>query len=125
MVSKKRSEAKDEETSPEASCGPRVLPLQLESTAVPLGVPLAEPENELKWPPTFQEVFDKTHKKKRTNQYISDTSREVAEQVQIDPEVWVAASGAPKKDHVYGFWHNIYGHEQGVIWRLEFRLIGD
>ncbi|MQM21627.1 hypothetical protein Taro_054670 [Colocasia esculenta] len=35
-------------------------------------------ENELKRPPTFQEVFDKTHKKKGTNQYISDRAREVA-----------------------------------------------
>ncbi|MQL71351.1 hypothetical protein Taro_003671 [Colocasia esculenta] len=33
----------DEERSPEVSCGPRVLPLQLESTAVPLGLPLTEP----------------------------------------------------------------------------------
>ncbi|MQM19689.1 hypothetical protein Taro_052697 [Colocasia esculenta] len=36
-------------------------------------------EKELKRPPTFQEVFDKTHKKKGTDQYISDRSREVAE----------------------------------------------
>ncbi|MQL91937.1 hypothetical protein Taro_024555 [Colocasia esculenta] len=28
-------------------------------------------ENELKRPPTFQEVFDMTHKKKGTDQYIS------------------------------------------------------
>ncbi|MQM02188.1 hypothetical protein Taro_034953 [Colocasia esculenta] len=70
-------------------------------------------ENELKRPPTFQEVFDKTHKKKGTNQYISDRAREVAkyageeEQSQLDPEVWVAASGAPKKSHVYGFGHSM------------------
>ncbi|MQM15786.1 hypothetical protein Taro_048737 [Colocasia esculenta] len=38
----KKSQAEDEETSPEAPCGPRVLPLQLESTTVPLGVPLAK-----------------------------------------------------------------------------------
>ncbi|MQL87243.1 hypothetical protein Taro_019768, partial [Colocasia esculenta] len=35
-------------------------------------------ENELKWPPTFQEVFDKTHKKKGTDRYISNRAREVA-----------------------------------------------
>ncbi|MQL73737.1 hypothetical protein Taro_006095 [Colocasia esculenta] len=35
-------------------------------------------EKELKRPPTFQEVFDKTHKKKGTEQYISDRAREVA-----------------------------------------------
>ncbi|MQL88196.1 hypothetical protein Taro_020755 [Colocasia esculenta] len=79
-------------------------------------------EKELKRPPTFQEVFDKTHKKKGTDQYISDRAREVAEsysqqmiekyageeeQPQLDPEVWVAASGAPKKGHVYGFRHSM------------------
>ncbi|MQM03025.1 hypothetical protein Taro_035802 [Colocasia esculenta] len=79
-------------------------------------------EKELKRPPTFQEVFDKTHKKKGTDQYISDRAREVAEsysqqmtkkyvgeegQSQLDPEVWVATSGAPKKGHVYGFGHNM------------------
>ncbi|MQL77431.1 hypothetical protein Taro_009838 [Colocasia esculenta] len=79
-------------------------------------------EKELKRPPTFQEVFDKTHKKKGTDQYISDRALEVAEsynqqmiekysgeeeQPQLDPEVWVAASGAPKKGHVYGFVHSM------------------
>ncbi|MQM11035.1 hypothetical protein Taro_043936 [Colocasia esculenta] len=79
-------------------------------------------EKELKRPPTFQEVFDKTHKKKGTDQYISDRTREVAEsysqqmtekyvgeeeQPQLDPEIWVAASSAPKKGHVYGFRHSI------------------
>ncbi|MQM04889.1 hypothetical protein Taro_037695 [Colocasia esculenta] len=29
------------------------------------------------------------------------------EQPQLDPEVWVAASGAPKKGHVYGFGHGM------------------
>ncbi|MQL77987.1 hypothetical protein Taro_010404 [Colocasia esculenta] len=79
-------------------------------------------EKELKRPPTFQEVFDKTHKKKGTDQYISDKAREVAEsysqqmiekyvgeekEPQLDPEIWVAASGAPKKGHVYGFGHSM------------------
>ncbi|MQM17808.1 hypothetical protein Taro_050784 [Colocasia esculenta] len=79
-------------------------------------------EKELKRPSTFQEVFDKTHKKKGTDQYISDRVREVVEsynqhmtekyareeeQPQLDPEVWVATSGAPKKGHVYGFRHSM------------------
>ncbi|MQM20610.1 hypothetical protein Taro_053634 [Colocasia esculenta] len=79
-------------------------------------------EKELKRPPTFQEVFDKTHKKKGTDQYISDRAREVAElysqqmtekyageeeQPQLDPKVWVTASGAPKNGHVYGFGHSM------------------
>ncbi|MQL83730.1 hypothetical protein Taro_016218, partial [Colocasia esculenta] len=85
-------------------------------------------EKELKRLPTFQEVFNKTHKKKGTDQYISDRAREVAEsynqhmtekyagqekQPQLDLEVWVAASGAPKKGHVYGF-----GHSMGTTHRL-------
>ncbi|MQM22773.1 hypothetical protein Taro_055832 [Colocasia esculenta] len=56
------------------------------------------------------------------DQYISDRAREVAdsysqqmtekyareeEQPQLDPEVWVAASAAPKKDHTYGFGHSM------------------
>ncbi|MQL86726.1 hypothetical protein Taro_019262, partial [Colocasia esculenta] len=79
-------------------------------------------EKELKRHLTFQEVFDKTHKKKGMDQYISERAREVAEsysqqmtekyvgeeeQPQLDPEVWVAASGAPKKGHVHGFGHSM------------------
>ncbi|MQL98414.1 hypothetical protein Taro_031121 [Colocasia esculenta] len=79
-------------------------------------------ENELNRPSTFLEVFDKTHMKKGTYQHISDRARVVAEsysqqmtekyvgveeQPQVDPEVWVAASGAPKKGHVYGFGHSM------------------
>ncbi|MQL68358.1 hypothetical protein Taro_000644 [Colocasia esculenta] len=58
-------------------------------------------------------VFDKTHKKKGMDQYINDRAREVAkyakeeEQPQLDPEVWVVASGAPKKGHVYGLGHRM------------------
>ncbi|MQL94693.1 hypothetical protein Taro_027357, partial [Colocasia esculenta] len=78
-------------------------------------------EKELKRPP-IQEVFDKTHKKKGTDQYISDRAQEVTEcynqhmtekyvgeeeQPQLDLEVWVAAFGAPKKGHVYGFGHSM------------------
>ncbi|MQL94943.1 hypothetical protein Taro_027610 [Colocasia esculenta] len=29
------------------------------------------------------------------------------EKLQLDPEVWVAASGAPKKGHLYGFGHSM------------------
>ncbi|MQM14540.1 hypothetical protein Taro_047473 [Colocasia esculenta] len=57
------------------------------------------------------------------DQYIRDRAREVAdsysqqmiekyageeEQLQLDLEIWVAASSATKKGHVYGFGHNIY-----------------
>ncbi|MQL81858.1 hypothetical protein Taro_014329 [Colocasia esculenta] len=79
-------------------------------------------EKELKRLPTFQEVFDRTHKKKGTDQYISNRALEVAEsysqqmtekyvredeQPQLDLEVWVTTSGAPKKGHVYGFGHSM------------------
>ncbi|MQL68787.1 hypothetical protein Taro_001037 [Colocasia esculenta] len=88
-------------------------------------------EKELKQPPTFSEVFDKTQKKKGTEQYISDRAREVAdscnqqmtekyageEQPQLDPE-------CPKERPCVWFWAQ-YGHKQGVIRRLEFNLIGD
>ncbi|MQL67864.1 hypothetical protein Taro_000132 [Colocasia esculenta] len=68
------------------------------------------------------EVFDKTHKKMGTDQYISDRAQKVAEsysqqmtekyaeeedQPQLDPEVWVVASSARKKGHVYGFGHSM------------------
>ncbi|MQM10225.1 hypothetical protein Taro_043118 [Colocasia esculenta] len=36
-------------------------------------------EVQLKRPPQFQELFDETHKKKGTNDYISEKAREVAE----------------------------------------------
>ncbi|MQM01157.1 hypothetical protein Taro_033907 [Colocasia esculenta] len=71
-------------------------------------------EKELKRPPTFQEVFDKTYKKKGMNQHISDRAREVTElysqqmtEKYAREEVWVAASSAPKKGHVYGFGHRM------------------
>ncbi|MQL83435.1 hypothetical protein Taro_015922 [Colocasia esculenta] len=79
-------------------------------------------EVQFKQPPQFQELFDETHKKKGTNDYISEKAREVAESYsrgmderygddsqcpELDPDIWVAASGAPKKGHVYGFGHSL------------------
>ncbi|MQL80340.1 hypothetical protein Taro_012792 [Colocasia esculenta] len=65
-------------------------------------------EKELKRPPTFQEVFDKTHKKKELYSHqMTEKYTEEEEQPQLDLEVWVAASGAPKKGHAYGFGHNM------------------
>ncbi|MQM00714.1 hypothetical protein Taro_033454, partial [Colocasia esculenta] len=78
-------------------------------------------ETQLKWPPQFQELFDQTHKKKGMNDYISEKTREVAsysrgmeesygddsQRLELDPDIWVAASGAPKKGHVYGFRHSL------------------
>ncbi|MQM16482.1 hypothetical protein Taro_049439 [Colocasia esculenta] len=79
-------------------------------------------ETQLKRPPQFQELFDQTHKKTGTNDYISEKAREVAESYsrgmeeryrddsqhpELDPDIWIAASGAPKKGHVYGFGHSL------------------
>ncbi|MQL82544.1 hypothetical protein Taro_015009, partial [Colocasia esculenta] len=79
-------------------------------------------EVQVKRPPQFQELFYETHKKKGTNYYISKKSWEVAElysrgiderygddsqRPELDPDIWVAASGAPKKGHVYGFRHSL------------------
>ncbi|MQM02316.1 hypothetical protein Taro_035079 [Colocasia esculenta] len=79
-------------------------------------------EVQFKRPPQFQELFDETHKKKGTNDYISEKAREVAESYsrgmderygddsqcpELDPDIWVASSGAPKKGHVYGFGHSL------------------
>ncbi|MQL89296.1 hypothetical protein Taro_021859 [Colocasia esculenta] len=79
-------------------------------------------EVQLKRPPQFQELFDETYKKKGTNDYISEKAREVAESYsrgmderygddsqhpELDPNIWVAASGTPKKGHVYGFGHSL------------------
>ncbi|MQM21633.1 hypothetical protein Taro_054677 [Colocasia esculenta] len=76
----------------------------------------------IKRPPQFQELFDETHKKKGTDDYISEKAREVAElysrgmderygddsqRPELNPDIWVAASGAPKKGHVYGFGHSL------------------
>ncbi|MQL90829.1 hypothetical protein Taro_023421 [Colocasia esculenta] len=56
----------------------------------------AEKETQLKRPPQFQKLFDQTHKKKGTNNYISEKARKVA-----------VTSDAPKKGHMYGFGHSL------------------
>ncbi|MQL73934.1 hypothetical protein Taro_006287 [Colocasia esculenta] len=52
-------------------------------------------EKELKRPPTFQEVFDKIHKKKGTDQYISDKAREVASYSQQMTEKYIGKEEQP------------------------------
>ncbi|MQL95576.1 hypothetical protein Taro_028245 [Colocasia esculenta] len=98
-------------------------------------------EKEPKRPPTFQEVFDKTHKKKRTDQYISDRAREVAEsysqqmtekyaeeekQPQLDPETSAfTTAGAPgtSPSEMMGFIRDeISGLESRLAKTMESRL---
>ncbi|MQL79167.1 hypothetical protein Taro_011607 [Colocasia esculenta] len=63
-------------------------------------------EKELKWAPTFQEVFDKTHKKKGTDQYISNRAQEVAESYsQQMIEKYAGKEEQPQLDSEYGDRH--------------------
>ncbi|MQM09240.1 hypothetical protein Taro_042109 [Colocasia esculenta] len=77
---------------------------------------------QLKRSPQFQELFNQTHNKKGTDDYISEKARDVAlscsrgmderygddnQRLELDPDIWVAAFGVPKKSHVYGFGHNL------------------
>ncbi|MQM12737.1 hypothetical protein Taro_045655 [Colocasia esculenta] len=60
--------------------------------------------------PTFRELFDRTHKRKETNDYVSESARTIAETYDktmadryaegtpppdLDPEAWVDAAGGP------------------------------
>ncbi|MQL76880.1 hypothetical protein Taro_009276 [Colocasia esculenta] len=74
--------------------------------------------HELERAPTFRELFDRTHKRKGTNDYVSESARTIAEtydrtmaeryaegtpQPDLDVEAWVDAAGGPRKGRVYGF----------------------
>ncbi|MQL97329.1 hypothetical protein Taro_030023, partial [Colocasia esculenta] len=67
---------------------------------------------------TFRELLDRTHKRKGTDDYVSESARTIVEtydktmadryaegtpQPDLDPEAWVDAAGGPKKGRVYGF----------------------
>ncbi|MQL87453.1 hypothetical protein Taro_019998 [Colocasia esculenta] len=47
-------------------------------------------------------MCDESYSQQMTEKYVGDEK-----QPQLDPEVWVVASGAPKKGHVYGFGHSM------------------
>ncbi|MQM07926.1 hypothetical protein Taro_040773 [Colocasia esculenta] len=68
--------------------------------------------HELERTPTFHEVFDQTHKRKGTDDYVSESARTIAEtydrtmadryvegtpQPNLDPEAWVDAAGGTRK----------------------------
>ncbi|MQL97874.1 hypothetical protein Taro_030566 [Colocasia esculenta] len=74
--------------------------------------------HELERAPTFCELFDRTHKRKGTDDYVSDNARTIVEtydrmmadsyaegtpQPYLDLEVWVDAAGGSRKGRVYGF----------------------
>ncbi|MQM14255.1 hypothetical protein Taro_047185, partial [Colocasia esculenta] len=75
--------------------------------------------------PTFRELFDRTHKRKGTNDYVSESARTIAEtydrtmaeryaegtpQPDLDPEAWVDAAGGPRKGRVDGFGDSLDTH---------------
>ncbi|MQL67846.1 hypothetical protein Taro_000105 [Colocasia esculenta] len=77
--------------------------------------------HELEHAPTFHELFDQTHKRKRTDDYVSESARTIVEtydrmmvdryaegtpQLDLDPEAWVDTAGGPRKGRVYGFGDN-------------------
>ncbi|MQL70079.1 hypothetical protein Taro_002400, partial [Colocasia esculenta] len=74
--------------------------------------------HELERAPTFRELFDRTHKRKGMNDYVSESSRTISEtydrmmadrnaegtpQPDLDPEAWVDAAEGSRKGRVYGF----------------------
>ncbi|MQL94989.1 hypothetical protein Taro_027651 [Colocasia esculenta] len=74
--------------------------------------------HELERAPTFRELFDRTHKRKGTNDYVSKSARTIVEtydktmadrygegtpQPDLDPEAWVDAAGGLRKGREYGF----------------------
>ncbi|MQM06031.1 hypothetical protein Taro_038850 [Colocasia esculenta] len=76
------------------------------------------PHHELERAPTFRELFDPTHKRKGTDDYVSESARTIAEtydktmadryvegtpQPDLDLEAWVDAAGGPRKGRVYDF----------------------
>ncbi|MQM22012.1 hypothetical protein Taro_055060 [Colocasia esculenta] len=74
--------------------------------------------HELERAPTFCELFDRTHKRKETDDYVSESARKIAEtydrtmadcyaegtsQPDLDPKAWVDAAGGLRNGRVYGF----------------------
>ncbi|MQM06741.1 hypothetical protein Taro_039571, partial [Colocasia esculenta] len=65
--------------------------------------------HELERAPTFHELFDRTHKRKGTDDYeiydrtMADRYAEGTPQPDLDPEAWVDAAGGPSKGRVYDF----------------------
>ncbi|MQL75105.1 hypothetical protein Taro_007469 [Colocasia esculenta] len=75
--------------------------------------------HELERAPTFRELFDRTHKRKGMDDYVSESAHMIAletydrtmadryvegtPQPDSDPEAWVDAAGGPRKGRVYDF----------------------
>ncbi|MQM21221.1 hypothetical protein Taro_054256 [Colocasia esculenta] len=78
--------------------------------------------HELERAPTFRELFDRNHKRKGTDDYVSESARTIAEtydrtmadryvegtpQPDLDLEAWVNVARGPRKGRVYGFGDNL------------------
>ncbi|MQM04078.1 hypothetical protein Taro_036874, partial [Colocasia esculenta] len=78
--------------------------------------------HELECAPTFRELFDQTHKRKGTDDHVSESARTIAKtydrtmadryaegtpQADLDLEAWVDATEGPRKGRVYGFGDNL------------------
>ncbi|MQL88391.1 hypothetical protein Taro_020949 [Colocasia esculenta] len=92
-----------------------------------LGVPLSSlgywtMHHKLERAPTFCELFDQTHKRKGTDDYVSESARRIVEtydkmmadryvqdtpQPILDPEAWVDVEGGARKSQVYDFGDNL------------------
>ncbi|MQL92886.1 hypothetical protein Taro_025515 [Colocasia esculenta] len=74
--------------------------------------------HELERAHTFRELFDRTHKRKGTDDYVSESARTIVERYDrtmteryaegtplpdLDAEAWVEAAEEPRKGRVYGF----------------------
>ncbi|MQM21989.1 hypothetical protein Taro_055036 [Colocasia esculenta] len=74
--------------------------------------------HDLERPPTFRELFDRTHKRKGMDDYVIESARTIAKtydrtmadryaegtpQPDLDSEAWVDAAGGPRKGRVYDF----------------------
>ncbi|MQL90054.1 hypothetical protein Taro_022647, partial [Colocasia esculenta] len=81
--------------------------------------------HDLELAPTFRELFDRTHKRKGTDDYVTDSARTIAEtydrtmaerytegtpQPDLDADAWVKAAGVPRKGRVYGFGDSLDTH---------------
>ncbi|MQM05393.1 hypothetical protein Taro_038204 [Colocasia esculenta] len=76
------------------------------------------PRHKLKRAPTFRELFDRNHKRKGTDDYVSESARTIVETYDrtmadryaegtphpdLDLEAWVDTAGGLRKGRVYGF----------------------
>ncbi|MQL76416.1 hypothetical protein Taro_008781 [Colocasia esculenta] len=81
--------------------------------------------HDLERAPTFRELFDRTHKRKGTDDYVTESARAIFEtynrtmaeryakgtpQPDLDADAWVEAAGVPRKGRVYGFGDSLDTH---------------